>query len=1303
MKKILLLFACVFMCSGAVWAQDEPSADAKGTAVNPYTVAEFLEAIGPDFSQNLGNVWLKGYIVGYASTSYYNENSCKFEWADESKTNVLLADSPEESIYSNTVVVQLPVGAVREGLTPNGENYKKLVQVYGSGETFNRGPGIRNTSDYVDLGSGGTVKKKVNLILSPIEPTLAGSSAPELTLGVEGADLNAVNPFVVYSVAPENSPIATLAAGGKGVVLNTTEPATVTITVSLEDNEEFVADPVSVAYTVYDPMVDIILPSDFEGKIGNNSYQYYTWTSPHSGFSFTIGASYPGVNDHSKFNLRRDVNSGLAVSGNNTGNYLDRVVVEFAEGNNAGAYLELYEGMSEYNYDGETATFPNGDLAGDKLRYQFMVSDDNSPQNYRIDETPAYWGLKPSRGVMGITKITFYYTDLKRLHTDVTFPRDAYEVAFGESFESPRAVCPYPIEMNYSSDNERVAKVEAATGEVTIVGAGNAIITATPAEGTGFYGSASYLLTVKDADANDGSESKPFTVQEYLDAFRFIDDKTEVYVDGFITGYMAGNANPSFGLDGAYDTNFIISDSAEAMDGETPAYIAVDIPIDNSVMRTALGLNKSPENFGRHIRVRGGKGLFNAVSGITPLAGYEWLDRQPEVTLRNGTLNRGTLNRIFTLPADVDLGNVTVTITDAEGTDAATLFNFTDDFHSVTPASSADGHYKLTLNIKPSAPYDRPFLKTYEIRVVDLQAQDLDLNIFKPVYDIDAIFTGDVEEYQFILAYENANNRVALGSQNENNYRNAPIITIRDDKAIVPGIEVEVIKITKESDGLYSLYADKLDKGYLQPAPDTDGYTLVTSPEKATAEITVDPQTGRATIFFGDDRYLQYNSGQYSRFSCYSSSSNQINAVLYALATPVTVNWEFVGDEGAVPVTEDNTVQLYDAAGHTYRLAVSPESAAEYLSVSVSGIRKDGNAATEDDYNIDGKEALLISSGDYVIAPVDKFGNTHYVIALDDSSVEVEITPQTHQIAASIDNIDVEWSDNELLTSGYNNLFKVGAELADKVTLEIVPAFEPQAGEYNGNDDLYFEFEPSYTVDDAGNVSLTGVQFPCSGLYMMRLVSTANNLAFDSERITLNVYPSHAGLTLSYQSNTQEGDMMFGLESNEIAYRFEFASDIENSYFENTLNPTMAIDAKGVEVWYRLHGLDEVTVPAEKREVRRAVTEPSSLAGYVKVENGALDLSRLAHYDGTSAEMSLVLLKNGAATPLLDNDSDDPKSVQLVTIVKQTSDITGIDSIDNNEEEIEIYNLNGLRVSPDNLSKGIYIVRKGKRTYKVVY
>ena len=101
-------------------------------------------------------------------------------------------------------------------------------------------------------------------------------------------------------------------------------------------------------------------------------------------------------------------------------------------------------------------------------------------------------------------------------NAEMSFPKATYTVKFGDAFNAPKvnkATDAVPV---YSSDKEAVATVDPATGDVTIVGVGTAIITATCAETEDFYaGTAKYTLVVEDPNTFWAPNCKDKTNPEF--------------------------------------------------------------------------------------------------------------------------------------------------------------------------------------------------------------------------------------------------------------------------------------------------------------------------------------------------------------------------------------------------------------------------------------------------------------------------------------------------------------------------------------------------------------------------------------------------------------------------------------------------------------------------------------------------------------------------------------------------------------------------------------------------------------------
>lgn len=116
-----------------------------GTKEDPYS------AIG-SMSHQSGEGWVKGYIVGVIDGISVSENS-KFEAPFTSNSNLLLADSPNETNYFRCIPVQLPVGEIRNGinLKDHPELLGKEVLLYGSLTKYFGVPAMKNTGcAYID-------------------------------------------------------------------------------------------------------------------------------------------------------------------------------------------------------------------------------------------------------------------------------------------------------------------------------------------------------------------------------------------------------------------------------------------------------------------------------------------------------------------------------------------------------------------------------------------------------------------------------------------------------------------------------------------------------------------------------------------------------------------------------------------------------------------------------------------------------------------------------------------------------------------------------------------------------------------------------------------------------------------------------------------------------------------------------------------------------------------------------------------------------------------------------------------------
>lgn len=119
----------------------------------------------------------------------------------------------------------------------------------------------------------------------------------------------------------------------------------------------------------------------------------------------------------------------------------------------------------------------------------------------------------------------------------LSFPETSYTIEMGDAFKAPKLEgLPEGVTPEYTSSNTEVATIDAATGEVKIVGVGKTTITVTSPE-TGIYEGAttSYELTVKLAT------SKEVTID--FSTFGYTDQQkvTEVSQDGITMTLAKGS------------------------------------------------------------------------------------------------------------------------------------------------------------------------------------------------------------------------------------------------------------------------------------------------------------------------------------------------------------------------------------------------------------------------------------------------------------------------------------------------------------------------------------------------------------------------------------------------------------------------------------------------------------------------------------------------------------------------------------------------------------------------------------------
>ena len=129
-----------------------------GTYANPYTVTSGIAAEGDGAATKVQNVYIKGYIVGWVEGQVLAEGA-HFNATATVKSNILIAASASETNVANCMPVQLPSGAVRNGinLQDNASFYGKEVLLYGNLEKYFGAAGVKSvTYAEIDGSSFGT-------------------------------------------------------------------------------------------------------------------------------------------------------------------------------------------------------------------------------------------------------------------------------------------------------------------------------------------------------------------------------------------------------------------------------------------------------------------------------------------------------------------------------------------------------------------------------------------------------------------------------------------------------------------------------------------------------------------------------------------------------------------------------------------------------------------------------------------------------------------------------------------------------------------------------------------------------------------------------------------------------------------------------------------------------------------------------------------------------------------------------------------------------------------------------------------
>lgn len=337
-------------------------------------------------------------------------------------------------------------------------------------------------------------------------------------------------------------------------------------------------------------------------------------------------------------------------------------------------------------------------------RYLYMLDTHNSFNvSTELPETGGIWtverlddgafkvaNLEKGKYVQYVTGFTSYgsYSDLQSgallpvLYTDgevgeapslqeqtLTFPQAAYTATLGETFTAP-TVSGAQTTVTYASNNEGVATVDASTGNVTLVAAGQAVITATAAtDGTYASASASYTLTVEDNGEEKAVNSVTF---DFTDPESLELTKPTAGKGTAIVAPVTSEVVTMTSTDGSTQTRIWNTNGAcdlRVYKGGSITFSVPDGYLITEIKFTKTGGTAFTDWEGK------AQGQKFSATGATRVATVT-ITYVRAYTLAIGTTGYATLSTglNYTIPEDCDLKGGPVTV---EGTTATVDFNYT--------------------------------------------------------------------------------------------------------------------------------------------------------------------------------------------------------------------------------------------------------------------------------------------------------------------------------------------------------------------------------------------------------------------------------------------------------------------------------------------------------------------------------------------------------------------------------------------------------------------------------------------------
>lgn len=236
--------------------------------------------------------------------------------------------------------------------------------------------------------------------------------------------------------------------------------------------------------------------------------------------------------------------------------------------------------------------------------------------------------------------------------------------------------------------------------------------------------------------------------------------------------------------------------------------------------------------------------------------------------------------------------------------------------------------------------------------------------------------------------------------------------------------------------------------------------------------------------------------------------------------------------------------------------------------------------------------------------------------------------------------------------------------------------------------DGFYTNVSNISATESGDNSFTvNVDLPCSGVYVVTVSPVSSSeFNFTEQSTNFTVYPNLEGTFGTLTEKT--GDKGFNIEG----YTFQNVESEGNPviYFPETVddkafeyNESMTCYIPGTYFASEFTVVPEYTV--QKNLTRKANVSEDNSVYFADVNLTALNS------DYSSMNVTATVKKNGA---------EGTYTFKLIKNGTSVGSPTGVEGIGEDDAEVEYFTIDGVKVQ--NPDKGIYIVRKGNKTYKVV-